>query len=163
VGFIAPWRFESSLRHQHPMPCNGTECPPVPSRRVSPHRRRRLSSVSGRWQGSAPTCTERNPDPDAWCGRGSGHPEGTPGTPRRPSHKSRIMNLLCCQGAGGLWTGLGWVTPVGGQALIRSHGPPRRRRVGSTGHYQDNAGEHVSRFVGSDPTHDFQIMWGRCL
>jgi len=34
------------------------------------------------------------------------------------------MNLLC-QGAGGLWTGLGWVTPSGGQALIRSHGPPR--------------------------------------
>ena len=28
-------------------------------------------------------------------------------------------------------------------------------RVGSTGHYQDNAGKHVSRFVGSDPTHDF--------
>jgi len=22
---------------------------------------------------------------------------------------------------------------------------------GSTGHYQDNAGEHVSRFIGSDP------------
>ena len=22
---------------------------------------------------------------------------------------------------------------------------------------------HVSRFVGSDPTHDFQIMWGKCL
>ena len=34
------------------------------------------------------------------------------------------MNLLC-QGAGGLWTGLGWATPVGGQARIRSHGPPR--------------------------------------
>ncbi len=34
------------------------------------------------------------------------------------------MNLLC-QGAGGLWTGLGWATRVGGQALIRSHGPPR--------------------------------------
>jgi len=47
------------------------------------------------------------------------------------------MNLLC-QGAGGLWTGLGWVTPVGGQALIRSHGPPRRGWVGSTGHYEDS-------------------------
>jgi len=35
------------------------------------------------------------------------------------------MNLACCQGAGGLWTGLGWATPVGGQARIRSHGPPR--------------------------------------
>ena len=40
------------------------------------------------------------------------------------------MNLLC-QGAGGLWTGLGWATPVGGQALIRSHGPPR---LGGWGH-----------------------------
>ena len=29
-----------------------------------------------------------------------------------------IMILLCCQVAGG-WTGLGWATPVGGQALIR--------------------------------------------
>ena len=35
-----------------------------------------------------------------------------------------VMNLLC-QGAGGLWTGLGWATRFGGQALIRSHGPPR--------------------------------------
>ena len=35
------------------------------------------------------------------------------------------MNLVCCQVAGGLWTGLGWATPVGGQARIRSHGPPR--------------------------------------
>jgi len=34
------------------------------------------------------------------------------------------LNLLC-QGAGGLWTGLGWATPSGGQALIRSHGPPK--------------------------------------
>ena len=33
--------------------------------------------------------------------------------------------ILLCQGAGGLWTGLGGATPVGGQALIRSHGPPR--------------------------------------
>ena len=66
------------------------------------------------------------------------------------------MNLVCCQIAGGLWTGLGWATPVGGQALIRSHGPPRRGWVGSTGHYQDNAGEHVSRFIGSDPTHGFR-------
>jgi hypothetical protein len=33
--------------------------------------------------------------------------------------------ILLCQGAGGLWTGLGWATPGGGQAPIRSHGPPR--------------------------------------
>jgi len=46
------------------------------------------------------------------------------------------MNLLC-QGAGGLWTGLGGATPVGGQALIRSHGPPNWW-VGSTGHYEDS-------------------------
>jgi hypothetical protein len=33
--------------------------------------------------------------------------------------------ILLCQGAGGLWTGLGWVTPCGGQAPISPHGPPR--------------------------------------
>ena len=56
------------------------------------------------------------------------------GTPPGYAH---IMNLLC-QGAGGLWTGLGWATPCGGQALIRSHGPPRGCGWGSTGHYQDS-------------------------
>ena len=46
--------------------------------------------------------------------------------------------ILLCQVAGGLWTGQGRVTPFGGQALIRSHGPPRTVWVGSTGHYQDS-------------------------
>jgi len=36
----------------------------------------------------------------------------------------KIMILLC-QGAGGLWTGLEGPHLIGGQALIRSHGPPR--------------------------------------
>ena len=77
VGFNTPWRFESSLRHQHSMPWRSIQGSPVPSRRGSP---RRLSSVFGWWQGSAPSCTEWNPH--APIGRGSGHPEGTPGTPR---------------------------------------------------------------------------------
>ncbi len=35
------------------------------------------------------------------------------------------MNLVC-QGAGWVgWTGLGWATPDGGQARIRSHRPWR--------------------------------------
>jgi len=45
--------------------------------------------------------------------------------------------ILLCQGAGGLWTGLRWVTPGGvDRLLFRSHGPPKGW-VGSTGHYQD--------------------------
>jgi len=44
--------------------------------------------------------------------------------PQPQGDRERRMNLLC-QGAGGLWTGLGWATPSGGQALIRSHGPPK--------------------------------------
>ena len=50
--------------------------------------------------------------------------------------------------------------PAGGQDL---GGPHRVGWVGSTAHYQDNAGEHVSRLVGSDLAHDCQIMWGKCL
>ena len=48
-----------------------------------------MSSVSDWWQGSALRCTERNPR--APLGRGSGHPEGTPRTPQRPSRKPRLM------------------------------------------------------------------------
>ncbi len=64
---------------------------------------------------------------------------------RRGAH---IMILLC-QGAGGLWTGLGWVTPGGGQALIRSHGPP----MGGWGRQviMRTVGFHVSRFVWVRP------------
>jgi hypothetical protein len=40
----------------------------------------------------------------------------------------------------------------GGQALMRSHRPRVTGGVGSTGHYQDNVGERVSRLMGSDPT-----------
>ena len=73
------------------------------------------------------------------------------------------MNLLC-QGAGGLWwTGLGWATPCGGQALMRSHRPRCMFGVGSTGHYQDNAGWRVSRLIGSGPTHVLKRSPGRCL
>jgi hypothetical protein len=62
------------------------------------------------------------------------------------------LNLLCCQVAGGLWTGLGWATPVGGQALIRSHGPLSGGQVGPTGQFEDSTEWCVSRFIGSDPT-----------
>ncbi len=64
---------------------------------------------------------------------------------------SYIMILLC-QGAGGLWTGLGWATPVGGHALIRSHGPPK----GLGGVDRSLSGQRccylVSRLMGSDHT-----------
>ncbi len=39
------------------------------------------------------------------------------------------------------WAGSYEVTP-----------PPESVGVGSTGHYEENAGERVSRFMGSDPT-----------
>jgi len=71
------------------------------------------------------------------------------------------MNLLCCQVAGG-WTGLGWATPGGGQALIRSHVPPN----GWVGVDRSLSGQRcflVSRLMGSDPIPSFQIMWGSCL
>jgi hypothetical protein len=73
------------------------------------------------------------------------------------------MNLLCCQVAGRVdRTGVGHTCEVG--RLLLGH-TFRLRGVGwgSTGHYWDNAGEHVSRFIGSDPLPRFQIMWGSCL
>ncbi len=73
------------------------------------------------------------------------------------------MKLLCCQVAGGLWTGLGWAMPRGGQTFIRPDGPPKGCGWGSRGHYQDNTGWCVSRLMGSDPRPRFQIMWGSCL
>lgn len=42
----------------------------------------------------------------------------------KASSSAHIVNLLC-QEAGRLWTGLGWATPHGGQALTRSHRPPK--------------------------------------
>ena len=66
------------------------------------------------------------------------------------SDRPHIMILLC-QGAGGLWTGLGWATSWDGQALIRSHGPPRL--VGGVD--RSLSGQHawcVSRLIGSDST-----------
>ena len=47
-----------------------------------------------------------------------------------------------------VWTGLGWATRFGGQALIRSHGPPEIV-VGSTGQYEANTVWCVSRFLRS--------------
>jgi len=67
----------------------------------------------------------------------------------REISKRNNMNLLC-QGAGGLWTGLGWATPLVGRLLL-GH-TVRQRLVGSTGHYQDSTVWCVSRFIGSDPT-----------
>ena len=68
------------------------------------------------------------------------------------------MILLCCQGAGRLWTGLVGATPVGGQALIRSHG----RQVGVWVRADRSLeGQHlwcVSRFIGSDPHPRCQVM-----
>jgi len=59
-------------------------------------------------------------------------------------------------------TGVGHTCWVG--RLLLGHTVRQERGGwGSTGHYQDNAGEHVSRFVGSDPLPRFQIMWGSCL
>ncbi len=49
------------------------------------------------------------------------------------------------------WTGLGWATPCGGQARIRSHRPWRVWWVGSTGHYEDIARGRVSRILGQTP------------
>ena len=71
------------------------------------------------------------------------------------------MNLLC-QGAGGCgqdWDGPHrWV----GRLLLGHTVRQDWGWVGSTGHYQDNAGEHVSRFIGSDPTRnsDSQVFEG---
>ena len=61
-----------------------------------------------------------------------------------------ILNLLCCQVAGG-WTGLGWPHLLVGRLLLGHTIRLERGGWGSTGHYQDNACEHASRFVGSDP------------
>jgi len=49
------------------------------------------------------------------------------------------------------WTGLGWATPCGGQARIRSHRPLKGWWVGSTGHYWDIAWWRVSRMLGQTP------------
>jgi hypothetical protein len=66
--------------------------------------------------------------------------------------------ILLCQGAGRLWTGLGGATPVGGQALIRSHG---RRGCGRVRVDRSLEGQHswcVSRFDGVRPSPEFQVM-----
>ncbi len=65
------------------------------------------------------------------------------------------MNLLC-QGAGGLWTGLGGATPGGGQALIRSHGPPRKRVGGVDRSLSGQWSLTTSAgLLGQTPAHDF--------
>jgi len=42
--------------------------------------------------------------------------------------------------------------------LLLGHTVRLRVRVGSTGHCQDNTRWCVSRFIGSDPTHDFRLF-----
>jgi len=58
------------------------------------------------------------------------------------------MNLLC-QGAGGLWTGLGWVTPDWVDKLLLGH-TVRQEWVGGVD--RSLSGQHqrcVSRLIGS--------------
>ena len=65
---------------------------------------------------------------------------------------------LVCQGAGGLG-GQDWGGPhrVMGRLVLGHTAREGRWWVGSTGHYEDFAVWRVSRFVGSDPTHDFRV------
>jgi len=58
--------------------------------------------------------------------------------------------ILLCQGAGGLWTGLGWVTPDWVDKLLLGH-TVRQEWVGSTGHREDNISDVSAVCLGKTP------------
>jgi hypothetical protein len=61
------------------------------------------------------------------------------------------------------WTGLGWATPWGGQALIRSHRPGSSWWVGSTGHCEDRTRGVRQPVHWVRPHPDRHAVRGRCL
>ena len=73
--------------------------------------------------------------------------------------------ILLCQGAGGLWTGLGWATPKLVGRLLLGHTVRQDWWVGSTGHYEDSTGLRPRQPVGwvRPRLSRCQLVWGRCL
>ena len=94
VGFIAPWRFESSLRHQHPIRLqrHRVVSRPVPTG---------FSSASSASSVVGIRLFGRGVHPDApsgilmhGVGTGSGHPEGTPGDTSTRYREPHIMPVM---------------------------------------------------------------------